>query len=369
MLEYSKFEAGERFQRDLYNFVIHVDNSLNPDVTKPAERELILLRRKVQERLRLGKYQLKQSKRFSPADLAGMDYVLFSVSLNRLHFIDVTTDPIKKWQMPKLRRDVIFQLEVDEDETVTLECKRKFLERLLELVTTPSLLTMNECRFPTLEGDISPRAAAAELDDFKVRLKSRVDFFHSLARSRPEQAAEHLANAELIREYMLDIERPKTFAKWEHERQTDPTFLAQQAVLEAWTLNEALNAVRETITPGSQPTRTRQSTHVVEFEERRDQIVLFVQGKRYKLTNITAVMARATHQVWEKRKMRPELYPRKTYTGSIPGLKQSVENLARLIEVTPISVLLGDTFPIPTPQAPVFKPGCKRFPTGQRRAG
>jgi len=370
MLEYSRFEAGERYQRDLFNFVNHTDTAPTSSSIKPAERELILLRRTVQERLRLGKYQLQQSKRFSPADLAGMDYVLFSSSLNRMHFIDVTIDPAVKWSLPRLRRDCLFQIDLDDDsESVSLTCKRQFLERLLELISTPSLLTMNECWHPTIEGAITPREAATELDNFRTRLRARAEFFRNLARSCPEQAAEHNMSAELIREYWLDIERLKTFAKCEDQRQTDPVILVQQGVFEAWAGAAAGTAIRETITPGSQPFRTRQSTHTAEYEERRDQVVLFVQGKRYKLTNITAAIARATEKVWSTKKMRPELYPRKTYSASGSGQKQSIENLARLIAVTPLSVLLGDTFTIPAPQAPVFKPGSKRFPAGQRRAG
>jgi hypothetical protein len=347
MLEYSRFEAGERYQRDLFNFVVNVDKTPLNAAATTAERELILLRRSVQERLRIGGYQLQQSKRFSPADLCGMDYVLFSHSLNRMHFIDVTVDPVKKWQLPRLRRDSLFVIDT-EDETVTQACKRQFLERLLELMSTQSLLTMKDCWHPTIEGDITPRQTVVELENFRERLESRLQFFQTLSRSRPEQAAEHKLSAELIREY--------------------PQVLIQQGVFETWAAAAAPTAVRETCTPGSQNFRTEQSTHQVEFESGRDQIVLFVQGKRYKLTNITSVIATVTERVWETKKYRPDRpdqFQRKNYTKSGLGLIKSVENLARLISVTPLSILLGDTFPVSAPQ--VFKPGSKRF--GQRKAG
>jgi hypothetical protein len=255
-----------------------------------------------------------------------------------------------------------------EDETVTQACKRQFLERLLELMSTQSLLTMKDCWHPTIEGDITPRQTVVELENFRERLESRLQFFQTLSRSRPEQAAEHKLSAELIREYWLDIQRLRTFARWEDERQTDPQVLIQQGVFETWAAAAAPTAVRETCTPGSQNFRTEQSTHQVEFESGRDQIVLFVQGKRYKLTNITSVIATVTERVWETKKYRPDRpdqFQRKNYTKSGLGLIKSVENLARLISVTPLSILLGDTFPVSAPQ--VFKPGSKRF--GQRKAG
>jgi hypothetical protein len=366
MLEYSRFEAGERYQRDLFNFVTSIDKFPVLSSATSAERELILLRRQVQERFRLGGYELRQSKRFSPADLSGMDYVLFSFALNRLHFIDVTTDPVKKWQLPRLRRDCLFILDI-EDDRVTQTCKRLFLERLLELITTPSLLTMKECWHPTIEGDITPRETVAELDTFRARLSARAHFFRNLARTMPEQAEQHNMSAELIREYWLDIERPKTFAKWEDERQTDPSVLIQQGVFEKWAAAAAPTAVRETCTPGSQNFRVNQVTHTAAFEGGRDQIVLFVNGKRYKLPNITAFIAAITEQVWTTKKMRPDLYPRKTYTLSGLGQIKSIENLTRLIAVTPLSILLGDTFPASAPPQQVFKPGSKRF--RQRKAG
>jgi hypothetical protein len=294
-----------------------------------------------------------------------MDYVLFSTLLNRMHFIDVTTDPVKKWQLPRLRRDCLFVMDIEQG-TVTQACKRMFLERLLELMSTPSLLTMKECWHPTIEGDITPREAVAELEAFRTRLKSRVQFFQNLAQSRPEQAAEHKLSADVIREYWVDIDRLKTFAKCEDERQTDPLILIQQSVFEAWAAAASPTAVRETCTPGSQTFRTRQITHSVEFESGRDQIVLFVQGKRYKLTNITAFITKVTEQFWKTKKMRPELFPRKQFTLSGLGLIKSIENLARLISVTPLSILLGETFPVAPPQQ-VFKPGSKRF--GQRKTG
>lgn len=363
MLEDSRFDAGERLQRALFCFATHIETAPIPPKTSSETREILLLRRQVQERLRQDDWILKQSGRYSPADLAGMDYVLYSLTLNRFFFIDVTTDVVLKWQLPRLRKMYVFRIELDETDAISNATKRLFLEKLLELIEAPVLFPLAECGYPSLDGSLAARDAAADLEGFRARLQTRMRVLRQLATAHPE----HAETAELVQEYWLDLARLCKFAKEEDTRQTDPLHLQQQKVFEAWAGRAAENAVRATIAPpGTFSFAKHVGTHEATFEERRDQIVLHVQGRRFRLGGITTLITQAGVNVWAKKRMNPGLWSQKTYTNSGMGQKQSAENLVRLIETTPLPTLLGATFPLPEPVAKA-KPGSKRFRVASNR--
>jgi hypothetical protein len=338
-------DGGVRHQRDLINFVNHVDANAATKATTESSRKLIHLRASIQARMNANEWFLVETARFSAADLAGMDYVLYSRKRRRYHFIDVTTDAAIKWSLPELRRRNLFVIELDEAGDMTDETRRGFLEYLGAAMGSENYLPLDACEFPSLKAQ-NPRETAESIETFRARLQSWMEEMRDQARLHKGRASVLNGTIAVVREYREHLARFAKFANEENVRQTDPDHLRRQAILIAWAFKCVDQAVRMTIQDSAYPPRL--GPHHAEFDERRDQITLCIPGgKLFHLSHVRALVSKSNARVWEKKTMTPELWRRKGIILSEAGQIKCGEYLARLIESVNLEVLVGKPAEVP----------------------
>ena len=356
MLDAISSECSDHHQRNLFNFTVHVDITQPPANLSTQKLKLLDLRRKVQLRMKELGYVLVESGHYSPADFAGMDYVLVSKLLDRYHFIDVTIDSSLKWQLPALRKMHVFTIGLDDDGAITDQTRQSFLEKLLELMEGKSFyLPYRQCPFPSLDGEMSAKDKAAALEDFRARLQERIGTLQKVRREDTANADAVGRTIDLIREYWLDLARSTKYTAEEATRQTDPNHLRRQRVFDDWAVKAAERAVRALINEAHYPPRL--GGHSAEYNERRDQIDLLVRGTRFKLEMVSTILVKGAGRAWEKKQMTPQLWKRKHFISSGSGISQAAEFLVRLIESTPLLSLIGEeSLPLPAkPTAQVMQ--------------
>ncbi len=339
----SSCASSDRHQRELFLFATFQERSLRiPSLSKTLQ-EAVDLRSRVHERMQAGGYVLAESGHYSPADFAGMDYVLFSRRLDRYFFIDVTKDISIKWSLPRLRQLLLFRIETDDEFEITHQTRINLFNKLLEMMDGKVFsFPLSTCAFPSLDGSLSAGDKAAEIEAFRERLQKRISSLLADKRNGVDDAAVIGDKIDLLRGYHVDLGRSAKYTTEEDRRRTDPEHLRRQRVFQEWAKNASERAVRSVIKDTAYPPSMKVPTHRAVYNENLDQIDLIVKGTRFILPNIHRLLTEGGNRAWVKMTMTKALWVKKTFVSSGAGFKASADYLAQIVEATPLLTLIGE---------------------------
>jgi hypothetical protein len=325
-------DPGDLVAAQLFKWV----NTLAPADMGSVELEMrpvVLKLRFAQHLMRVGGYRLRTSLKYSPADLCGMDQVLVSERLDRYFWLDITVDPVIKRELSTLRKRHVFVADTDSEvKTVTLATRLRFLERLIELMEGPTVLTLSKAPYPGLEFESNAEQLLRSISQFQDQLLS---YAQSLRGERELRG--------LILEYREDLNNARTLAEEESNRRLSPTFIVQERTLLAHLPAAIRTAWSATIAGKAYPWKPRLGTHGAKLDMRRGQVVVVVNGQHFRLDGVIAAIVACEERVWSERaKRKPVDFEQKRRLNSDAGRKLVAENLVRVIESTPLSTLIGN---------------------------
>jgi len=336
MFEQTVVDTGDQVAAQLLNWV----NTPATAELEPVEMEMrpaVVLLRTVQDRMRALGYRLRSSMKYSPADLCGMDHVLDSVRLDRYFWLDITVDPVIKRTLSALSKRFIFvAVTHQETKTVTVATRISYLRRLLELMDGPPVLTLSGAMFPDLAFESRADRLLQGIETFQERLLSYAQAMRPLKigfDNRPQ----------LVLAYREGLNGTKMLAEEESNRRSSSQFRSQENVLLGHLSIAVRTAWSATIAGAAYPWKPRLNTHSVRLDMRRGQIVLVVNGQQFRLDGVVRKIADCEERVWNDRaKRKPIDFELKRRLSSEAGRKLVAENLVRVLESTPLSILIGE---------------------------
>ena len=342
---------GDRLQNELFAFLVGDTYLLDPaTIPDPDFREVVALLRQVRGKMAADHWFALLAGKRSAADIAKIDVIIRNDADGRYFVLDFTVNEEmeQKHSSSTLYQQSVVRITTNEDERVDIETKRAFLEGLLHLMDSPSLLNMQDTPYPSLSADLSWGEKAEELETFIRRLESKAGLMEGIAQQGfgdPEAAR----TAVLLRQYCLDLVRQTKFVKGEHAIATNQDHIDQQVQFMRFCTLTLPRAAKLALTNQSGFEGQRQRTHEALYHERFNQLQLKTPELIFRIPGISGLAIAAIYNATSKVRQQDErLYTRKRMLIAKNG-REVIDILIRLIDRTPVQQVLGPTYPIPEP--------------------
>jgi hypothetical protein len=346
----SKTTEGDRIRNELFRFVSEDVIGFDSARALPELQHLMKTRTEVTELMAAAGWRLIQTAKASAADLVGMDFIFINFADDRYFFIDITLDTKCKSGLPYLRAESVFLVSVNEDERVDVESKQRFLELLFDLMTTESVLSVQETPPPNYTSKLSFLEIAQQLENFRKQLDARVAYLQREI-VLEEASAALSREAEIVHEYSVHLARAMAYARGEHERSSDLSYKVKIEHFSGVARNALFTAVRDYLglDKGQGKLGDTQKTHTAVYDKRLDELNLMVGGQAwFKLYRVSALVDSVVAHVCGKASANgADFFQLKRQLGTDQGRVQVIAAAITIIHSTKIQSLLGPTHVVP----------------------
>jgi hypothetical protein len=350
---------ADRLPKDLVDFVLGNFHLLDPEQVSPDLRPLVLSHRRFRAATTGGSWVLRLTGKNSPADNAKIDCVWVNTADGRWFPIDFTVDESKKHLQSSITLCTmyVFKIDTNEDDRPDVDTKIRFMEMLLELMDSISLLNMKDTHYPSPRTDMTWAERVVEEEAFINRLNAKATLFET---SDADDLLYSPADAKLLREWSAELSTKLRYTRREHEAETNQNLVDQKEQFKIFCSRMLPQAARRCLNASELDCGQSQTTHSARYEANRD-VLLFRIGELYiVLENMSARALDALNQVGGKPKANDvDFYTRKRRLKANCG-RDVLEVLVRIINSTPAQKVVGSSFPAPAEPKPAKQKGGKK---------
>jgi hypothetical protein len=352
-------ELADRLPIDLVNFVLGNFHLLDPEQVSPDLQPLVLLHRRFRAAMTAGGWVLRLTGKLSPADYSKIDCAWINTLDGRWFPIDFTVDEATKHQQSSITlcSMYVFKIDTNEDDRPDVDTKIRFIEMLLELKDSTSLLNLKDTHYPSPRTDLTWAEKAAELEDFAGRLEAKATVFET---GGLYDLIYSPKDGKLLREWSADVRTKLRYARREHEAETNQNLVDQKEHFKIFCARMMPQAARRCLNASELNSGQSQTTHSARYEAKRDAL-LFRIGELYiVLENMTTGAMVALNQLGGTPKANDvDFYARKRRLKANCG-RDVVEVLVSIINSTPAQKVVGSSFPVPAEPKSAKQKGGKR---------
>jgi hypothetical protein len=352
-------DLADRLPKDLVDFVLGNFHLLDPEQVSPDLRPLVLSHRRLRAAMASGAWVLRLTGKLSPADYSKIDCAWVNLLDGRWFPIDFTVNEAIKHQQSSIAlcSMYVFKIDSNEDDRPDVDTKIRFIDMLLELMGSTSLLNMDDTFYPSPRTDLTWAEKAVELEGFAGRLEAKAKVYET---SEPEDLLYSPRDAQLLREWSADIRTKLRYARREHEAETNLNLVDQKEQFKLFCARVMPQAARRCLNASELNSGQSQTTHSARYEARRDALMFRIGELYIVLENMSTCALEALDKVSGNPKANDvDFYARKRRLKANSG-RDVVEVLVKIINSTPAQKVVGSSFPAPAEPKPAKQKGGKK---------